>query len=183
MRVGALFDPSYLRINDPNHQNYVQKSSNNTENTPEKKPQNKDELTTAQKSVVAKLQSIDTAVRTHEAAHIAAGGSLIKSSASFSYQKGPDNKLYAVGGEVGIDTSQGNNPQETISKMSRVRAAAIAPSDPSSTDYQVAASATMLEMQARLELSILQKKELFTQNATKSYQFEQNSNEKFSIYA
>lgn len=179
MRVGALFDPSYLRINDPNQQNYVQKSND----TPEKKPQSKDELTTAQKSMVAKLQSIDTAVRTHEAAHIAAGGSLIKSGASFSYQKGPDNKLYAVGGEVGIDTSQGNNPQETISKMSRVRAAALAPSDPSSTDYQVAASATMLEMQARLELGILQRKELLAQNATQSYKSEQNSNEKFSIYA
>jgi len=102
--------------------------------------------------MIRQLQARDTVVRTHEAAHIAAGGGTITSGASYSYQKGPDGREYAIGGEVGIDASPvPGDPKATIAKMATVRAAALAPAQPSPQDMAVAASASLAESQARAE--------------------------------
>jgi hypothetical protein len=107
-------------------------------------------LSPDQEKEVEKLKETDRKVRAHEQAHVAAGGAYIKGGVSFSYQKGPDGKMYAVGGEVSIDTSPvKNNPQATIAKMAVVKAAALAPADPSGQDRAVAAAATQAEAQAR----------------------------------
>jgi hypothetical protein len=109
-----------------------------------------------QQQVVAKLSARDAHVRAHEAAHIAAGGSLIRGGASYSFERGPDGKSYAVGGEVSIDTSPvSGNPRATITKMETVRAAALAPGDPSSADLSVAGAAAEMEAQALSQLSQL----------------------------
>ena len=105
-------------------------------------------------TMVRQLQSRDLTVRTHESAHIGAGGGVITSSAHFTYQKGPDGRNYAIGGEVGIDSSPiPGNPGATLTKMAQVKAAALAPAQPSPTDLAVAASATQIEAQARQELA------------------------------
>jgi hypothetical protein len=109
------------------------------------------ELDAAAQQQVAELQRIDRAVRAHEAAHQAAAGGL-GGGASFSYTTGPDGRRYATGGEVAIDTGAERTPQATIAKMMRVRAAALAPGDPSSQDLAVASRAAQVEMQARAEL-------------------------------
>lgn len=104
--------------------------------------------------VLTKLKARDSHVRDHEAAHIAAGSGYVRGGASYSYQKGPDGRAYAVGGEVGIDTSPlPGKPEETAAKMVAVRAAAMAPSDPSAADLAVAAAASLAEAQARAEAS------------------------------
>ena len=103
--------------------------------------------------MIAKLQARDMEVRMHEMAHIAAGGGVVRGGAGFSYQQGPDGKMYAIGGEVPIDMSGASTPEETIAKMERVRGAALAPANPSSADHQVAAAATMAILQARSELN------------------------------
>ena len=100
-----------------------------------------------------KLKATDRQVRAHEQAHMAAGGALVRGGASYSYQKGPDGQLYAVGGEVSIDVSPGRTPEETISKAAQIRAAALAPADPSGQDRNVAAGAARLEAEARAELA------------------------------
>lgn len=99
------------------------------------------------------LKARDREVRQHERAHQAAGGGYVQGGPSFSYQKGPDGQLYAVGGEVSIDTSavQGD-PQATLQKMRTVRAAALAPGEPSGQDMAVAAQATQAAAQAQREL-------------------------------
>lgn len=103
---------------------------------------------------IAKLAARDREVRAHEQAHVAAGGSLITSGPTYSYQTGPDRRRYAVGGEVGIDSSPvRGDPEATIDKARRVRAAALAPAEPSTQDRQVAARATQMEQSARLELA------------------------------
>ena len=103
---------------------------------------------------VQELKQRDQEVRTHEAAHLAAAGKYATGGASFDYKRGPDGKNYAVGGEVGIDTSPvPNNPQATIQKAQQIKAAAQAPAQPSSTDRQVAASAAQMETKARQELA------------------------------
>lgn len=104
-------------------------------------------------AVVSELKQVDREVRQHEMAHMAAGGGMITSGASYTYQKGPDGVNYAVAGEVGIDTSAGKTPEETIDRAQRIRAAALAPADPSGQDRAVAAKATQMEQAARMELA------------------------------
>jgi len=113
-----------------------------------------DNLTEEEQQQVAELKARDQEVRAHEQAHIAAAGAYATGGPSFSYQKGPDGQRYAVGGEVGIDTSPvSGDPEATIQKAQQIRAAALAPASPSSQDQQVAAAATQMESQARAELS------------------------------
>jgi hypothetical protein len=78
---------------------------------------------------------------------------LAKGGATFSFQHGPYGKQYAVGGEVNLDTSPiAGNPEATIRKAQQIRAAALAPIDPSAQDRAVAATANNLEAEAREEL-------------------------------
>ena len=100
---------------------------------------------------ILKLKQIDAHVKAHEAAHKAVGGDLA-GNASYTYKIGPDGKRYAVSGEVPISIKKGNTPQETIINMQRVKAAALAPSDPSAQDLKVAATAEMIENEARMKL-------------------------------
>lgn len=114
------------------------------------------QLTPQEQQQVQELKQIDRKVRAHEQAHMAAGADLVRGGPSFSYTTGPDNQRYAVGGEVSIDTSPGRTPEETIPKAQRIRAAALAPSDPSAQDRSVAAQAGQMEGEARIELAAKQ---------------------------
>jgi hypothetical protein len=110
------------------------------------------QLSDKAKALVRSLQARDQQVRAHEQAHLAASGGLATSGASYTYQKGPDGVSYAIGGEVSIDVSAGRTPEETIARATTIRAAALAPADPSGQDRAVAAAASQLEQQARGEL-------------------------------
>jgi len=107
-----------------------------------------------QAAVISQLKARDGEVKAHEAAHIAAGGRYITGGASYSYQRGPDGASYAIGGEVGIDSSPvPGKPEETIAKMTIVRAAALAPADPSGADLSVAGAAAQAMSQAMAEIA------------------------------
>lgn len=108
-------------------------------------------LSEEEKRQVQRLKQRDAEVRNHERAHVASGGPYVRGGANFEYQRGPDGKNYAVGGEVSIDVSKEPNPAATIRKMQVVRRAALAPADPSPQDRAVAAKATQIEAQARIE--------------------------------
>lgn len=104
-----------------------------------------------EKQEVKELKARDQEVKTHEQAHAAVGGRYA-GAASYSYELGPDGKQYAVGGEVQIDISPvPNDPQATIQKMQQVRAAALAPAEPSAADRRIAAEATQQQVQAQAE--------------------------------
>lgn len=124
--------------------------SQEKETSPQEKERAKDpdKLTASERQVVTKLQARDTEVRAHEAAHQAAGGGLT-GGASFTYQKGPDERMYAIGGEVSISTKEGSTPEDTIQIARQIIAAAMAPADPSPQDYAVASSATMMMLKAQ----------------------------------
>ena len=113
----------------------------------------KEKLNIEQKLKLIKLQQRDMHVRAHEAAHIAVGGSLVAGGATYTYQRGPDGKLYAVGGEVKIQIPKSKNPKENIKIARQVRAAALAPSNPSPQDLKVASMAMMMEIKAMQELN------------------------------
>lgn len=126
-----------------------------TETGPSKTAKSPEEqqLNTAEKQVVQKLQLTDLHVKMHEQQHIASAGSYARGGPSFQYIMGPDGESYAVGGEVALDTNPiSNNPQATIVKAQVVRQAALAPSDPSGADRAIAAAATQMEAQARTKL-------------------------------
>jgi len=116
------------------------------------KQQNPQELSEDEERLLKELQSRDAEVRAHEAAHQAAGGGNT-GAASYSYQQGPDGKMYAIGGEVSISISGGSTPQEQIANARSVIAAAMAPSNPSSQDFAVANSARVMEMKAEQKLT------------------------------
>ncbi len=111
------------------------------------------ELTPEEKRVAAELKRRDAEVRAHEAAHLAAAGTLAVSGANYTYQLGPDGKRYAIGGDVSIDISKGKTPEETIEKARRIRAAALAPANPSQQDLAIAAKASKMEAEARAEIA------------------------------
>lgn len=102
---------------------------------------------------IKELKARDTEVRVHEQAHASVGGQYA-GSPSYEYQRGPDGTNYAVGGEVQIDVSEiPGDPQATIDKMQTVRAAALAPAEPSSADRAIAADATQKMAAAQAELA------------------------------
>jgi len=126
------------------------------------------ELSVEERRQLDKLVATDRKVRAHEMAHVSVGGELVRGGANFDYQTGPDGKRYAVGGEVSIDTSKGRTPEETIPKAQRIRAAALAPADPSPQDNRVAALASRMEMQARQELALQRAQEMSDGNPAPS---------------
>lgn len=102
---------------------------------------------------IRELENRDAEVRTHEQAHAAVGGQYA-GSPSYEYERGPNGKSYAVGGEVPIDVSVvPGDPQATIQKMQVVRRAALAPAEPSSADRSIAAEASVKAAEARAELA------------------------------
>lgn len=125
----------------------------------------REQLTPEQQQQVLKLKAIDQKVRQHEAAHQAAGAGLT-GGASYQFVRGPDGKQYAVAGEVRIDASPAQTPQQTIAKAKRIQAAALAPADPSSQDRAVAAQAAQMQVQAQTELNRAKKEGEDGQGAT-----------------
>jgi hypothetical protein len=122
------------------------------------------ELSPEERQMVSQLQLRDREVRAHEAAHKAAGGAYV-GGASYTFQQGPDGRQYAIGGEVPVDLStSGGSPEAVIAKMEQVRAAALAPGDPSSQDYAVAAAADAIAAQARRDQQAAETKELEEQD-------------------
>lgn len=101
---------------------------------------------------IEQLKARDQEVRTHEQAHAATGGQYA-GSPQYEYTTGPDNKRYITGGEVSIDVSEAKNPEETLRKMEQVRAAALAPAEPSSQDLKVAAEASQKAVEARTDIA------------------------------
>jgi hypothetical protein len=137
-------------------QNYSTKvkgdDSSDVEKKDKKSSQDPNQLTDDEKTVVKDLQARDSEVRAHEAAHQAAGGGMT-GGASYTYEKGPDGRMYAIGGEVSISTKGGSTPQEAIANARQVEAAAMAPANPSGQDFAVASSAKIMEMKAQQELT------------------------------
>lgn len=121
------------------------------ENQENKKTKSDNELTQDEKRLVLDLQARDAEVRAHEAAHQSGGAST--GAATYTYQQGPDGKMYAIGGEVSVSFQSGSTPQETIANAQAVIASALAPADPSGQDLAVASSAMVMMMKAQQQVA------------------------------
>lgn len=116
-------------------------------------------LSEEDRAVVETLRARDREVRNHEQAHKRVGGPYA-SNPTYDYQVGPDGKQYAVGGQVKIDASAvPDDPAATIAKMEVVKAAALAPAEPSAADRQVAAAADATRQRAIADLAALRREQ------------------------
>ena len=144
-----------------------------TKKTEKSKPTQK--LSQEEEQLVQDLQSRDTEVRAHEAAHQSGGAAT--GGASFTYQQGPDGKMYAVGGEVSISISSGSTPEETIANARAVIASAMAPANPSGQDLAVASSARVMMMKAQQQKAKEMQEEILGKETYKN-EADKNINEK-----
>lgn len=114
----------------------------------------------AEQQELRELQARDQEVRAHEQAHATVGGRYA-GTPSYDYQQGPDGRRYAIGGEVQIDLAPvAGDPQATMQKMQQVKAAALAPAEPSAADRSIASEATNRLLQAQAELIAEQTQQL-----------------------
>jgi hypothetical protein len=108
-------------------------------------------LTEEERKEVADLKERDREVRRHEQAHANAGGQF-SGSPSYTLERGPDGRSYAVGGTTPIDVSPvAGDPEATVRKMQVVKRAALAPADPSPQDRRIAAQAESQRLKAQGE--------------------------------
>ncbi len=98
-------------------------------------------LTKEEKAVVADLKRRDAETRRHEQAHANTGGPYA-GTPSYTFERGPDGRSYAVAGTTPIDvTPVSGDAAATLRKMEMVKRAALAPAEPSAQDRKVAAQA------------------------------------------
>jgi hypothetical protein len=124
------------------------------------------QLTPAEQAQLAKLQARDRDVRAHEAAHAAAAGAYAN-GITYTYQMGPDGKMYAIGGNTKISVPGGLTPEQSLAAARQIRAAANAPADPSSQDRVVASQASQAEAEALQKIAA--EKQQGAQGATGSH--------------
>ncbi|MGS0537279.1 putative metalloprotease CJM1_0395 family protein [Pseudoalteromonas sp. SaAl2] len=148
---GKVADETVVQEREQGEQNPEQQSEEQQKET--KKEQQTAEQEELDATQISELKARDTEVRVHEQAHASVGGQYA-GSPSYEYQRGPDGQNYAVGGEVQIDVAEiEGDPQATIEKMQTVRAAALAPAEPSGADRAIAADATQKLAAAQAELT------------------------------
>ena len=158
-----------MNIDVSSHNHSLNSTHSSQESTANAKQKEEATFSDAELKEIQKLKARDQEERTHEAAHIAAGGGVVKGGASYSCQKGPDGIQYAIGGEVSIDTSKvAGNPEATLQKAQKIQAAALAPADPSSQDRKVAASAAQMAVEARAEIQQQNQEEVKSTNSASS---------------
>jgi hypothetical protein len=124
------------------------------ETTPESQAMTPDERR------VDELRRRDREARAREQALRAAAGSLSSGGASYSYQVGPDGRLYVVDSQVELDTSEvPGDPEATLRKAEQLQRAALVAGNASPQDGAVAAMAAMMAARARQEMQEEQKED------------------------
>ena len=164
----SLGDGRYLVAREKENDSQEQTTPSTSQDTEQKDPANQNELSSSEQQMLTELQARDAEVRQHEAAHKSAGAPT--GAASYTYQEGPDGRMYAIGGEVSVTMKSGATPEETIANAQAVIASAMAPADPSPQDYAVATSARMMMLKAQQEKAKETQeqamgKEIYAQNA------------------
>ncbi|MBB1306302.1 putative metalloprotease CJM1_0395 family protein [Pseudoalteromonas sp. SR43-5] len=175
--TGKIADEKSVQQRDGNSEN--PEGTEQESEAIEKKESEQEELQLEQEQQqITELKARDTEVRIHEQAHASVGGQYA-GSPSYEYQRGPDGTNYAVGGEVQIDVSEiPGDPQATIDKMQTVRAAALAPAEPSGADRSIAADATQKLAAAQAELAQPEKEEDAKSKLEASFSSDESSDTK-----
>lgn len=98
------------------------------------------------------LEQTELQIRRHVAAHNAVSPQYV-SAPSYSYSPAIDGTRYITSGDVSFETSAiANEPQQTLSKAQLIQRAALAPNDPTPSDFSASQRAQQLAYSARLEM-------------------------------
>jgi len=136
-----------------------------------------EEIVKQEQEISRELAERDREVRAHEQTHASIGGQYA-SAPSYTYERGPDGRMYAVSGEVKIDTSPiPNDPQATLEKAEIIQRAALSVAEPSSADRAAAADARAMAVEARAEM-LQQENEVSAERANADEQDEEESKDK-----
>ena len=136
-----------------------------------------EEIVKQEQEISRELAERDREVRAHEQTHASIGGQYA-SAPSYTYERGPDGRMYAVAGEVKIDTSPiPNDPQATLEKAEIIQRAALSVAEPSSADRAAAADARAMAVEARAEM-LQQENEVSAERANADEQDEEESKDK-----
>jgi hypothetical protein len=111
------------------------------------------QVSAADERQVEELRRKDREARAREQAIRAAAGNLSAGRSNYTYQVGPDGRLYVVESEVQFDTSEvPGDPEATLRKAEQLQRAALSTGDASPDDRAVAAMAAMMAARARQQL-------------------------------
>lgn len=99
--------------------------------------------------VLAKFKNKDAQIRSHEQAHASIGHTT--TPISYTYQQGPDGKMYAVGGSVRMDTSMPDDPKAAAFKLDMLQKAATGPTDLSGADNTIASQSNLNKILLQLK--------------------------------
>ena len=99
--------------------------------------------------VLEKFKQADAEIKSHEQIHASIGQTT--SPISYNYQEGPDGKLYAVGGNVRLDTSIPNDPKAAAFKLDMLQKAASGPLDSSGADNTIATQSNLNKILLQLK--------------------------------
>ncbi len=99
--------------------------------------------------VLEKFKRTDARIRSHEQIHGSIGHTT--TPISYTYQQGPDGKMYAVGGSVRLDTSIPDDPKAAAFKLDQIQKAASAPIDSSGVDHQIARQTNLNKILLQLD--------------------------------
>jgi len=104
----------------------------------------------SEQAALNRLRQAHSAVVQEELAHAANAGAFA-GPPIYQYAVGPDGQRYAVGGSVGVKTSNpSGDPEQAARNAAKVQAAALAPNNPSGQDMIVARSSAAALAQSRI---------------------------------
>lgn len=130
-----------------------QQSESESESGSKENPAGGDkELSQQEQQEVMELKMTDAEVRAHEHAHKAAAAGLKTTGPNYEYETGPDGKKYAVAGDVNVSYAKSSDPEVNLKNAQQLKAAALAPADPSSQDRKVAQKADQEIADAKREI-------------------------------
>lgn len=148
-----LSNQDALSNNTSENKKIEEKAEQEEKQQQQQQKQKEEQLAQQEQKALQELKDRDAEVRAHEQAHASVGGQYA-GSPTYEFERGSDGNNYAVAGEVPIDISKvPNDPEKTITKMQQVRAAALAPQEPSGADKSIAAQANKIITEARSELA------------------------------
>lgn len=149
----AIISPEATKLLESEQSDNKSDDSKDAGSTSIKSSQSDESLTPQQKQQIAELKARDAEVKSHEQAHRAAAAGISASAPSYEYETGPDGKKYAVGGEVNLSFVQGGDLRSNIANAQAMKAAALAPSQPSGQDMAVARAAERMIAEAKQQLA------------------------------
>lgn len=122
----------------------------NTEQSTQSESDN--ELSQKEQQEISQLKITDAKVRAHEHAHKSTAAGLTTSGPNYEYETGPDGQKYAVAGDVNVGYQHSSDPRVNLRNAQKLKAAALAPAEPSSQDRSVARKADMEIAKAQQEI-------------------------------